>query len=138
MSWDEEQLTGADLLDPATGRPRLMSEQCSTCVGRPGNLMHLSPGRLKTLIASNCGDARMGLICHQTLPYGDHPGFGAALCRWFYDNYGHLANGIRVLGRLGGFTEVDPPEESDGDPGPAADGRPAGPDPQGRRPAAAG
>ena len=110
MSQDEE-VTGADILDRETGLPRLMSEQCSTCVGRPGNLMHLREGQLKNLVADNCGPHSLGLICHQTLPYGDYPKFGAAYCRWFFDTCGHRANGIRVFSRLGGFTEVDPPEE---------------------------
>ena len=111
---EDEQVNGADLLDRETGLPRLMSEQCSTCVGRPGNLMHLREGALKDLIRANTGPDALGLVCHQTLPYGDYPEFGAALCRWFFDAYGPLANGIRVFSRLGGFTEVDPPEE-DGD-----------------------
>jgi hypothetical protein len=115
------ELGGASILDPATCRARLLSEQCSTCVGRPGNLMHLREGKLKELIAGNSGPHALGLICHQTLPYGDHPDFGPALCRWFYDTYGHQANGIRVFSRLLGFTEVDPPEEDDDEqlgPGP--------------------
>jgi hypothetical protein len=98
------------IIDRETGLCRLLSEQCSTCIGRPGDLMHLRPGRLKTLIAQNTGDGTMGLVCHQTLEYGDHPDFGNALCRWFYDTYGHLTNGIRVMERIGGFTEVDPPK----------------------------
>jgi hypothetical protein len=109
--WPQEQVTGADILDPETSMPRLLSRQCSTCVGRPGNPMYLGPGRLKLLIEQNTGPHHLGLVCHQTLPYGDHPEFGAALCRWFYDTYGHMANGIRVFERLCGFTEVDPPEE---------------------------
>jgi hypothetical protein len=105
------ELDGASILDPGTGRARLLTRQCSTCVGRPGNLMHLREGKLKELVAGNTGDHHLGLICHQTLPYGDHPDFGPAYCRWFYDHYGDLANGIRVFRRLLGFTEIDPPEE---------------------------
>jgi len=100
------------LMDRGTGKPRLLSEQCSTCVGRPGNLMHLRPGRLKSLIRDNTGQS-MGLTCHQTLGYGASPEYGEALCRWFYDTYGHLTNGIRVMERIGGFTEVDPPSKED-------------------------
>jgi hypothetical protein len=136
---EEEGVRGSDILDRRTGHPRLLSRQCSTCVGRPGNLMHLRPGRLKDLIAENTGPEALGLVCHETLPYGDYPDFGPALCRWFYDNYGHLANGTRIFGRLCGFTEVDPPgEEDDGDAGTSADAGPAGADPQGDRPAAPG
>lgn len=51
-----------------------------------------------------------GIICHQTLSYGDYPGFGGAACRWFYDHYGYLCNLFRIYERLGGFTEVGLPQ----------------------------
>jgi hypothetical protein len=73
--------------------------------------MHLRPGHLRDLVQSNLGEGRTGLICHDTLSYGKHPDFGGALCRWFYDTYGPQSNFIRIMGRLGGFTEVDPPDE---------------------------
>lgn len=107
-------MRGTSILDPETSKPRLLSEQCSTCVGRPGNLMYLRKGVLKDLIEKNTGPQALGLICHQTLEYGHHPDFGRALCRWFYDHYGHLANGIRLFERIGGFAEVDLPEEDAG------------------------
>lgn len=104
------------VIDPVTHKPRLMSEMCTTCVFRPDNPMHLRPGRLKLLIQQNTGSDAQGLHCHETLSYGAHPGFGLALCRGFYDGFGHLANLIRIFERLGGFTEVDPPgEEHDHD-----------------------
>jgi hypothetical protein len=58
-----------------------------------------------------------GIICHQTLSYGDHPGFGPALCAWFYEHYGPQTNFIRVIERIGGFTVVDPPAEEGSDDG---------------------
>jgi hypothetical protein len=67
------------LLDRETGRIRLLTEQCSTCVGRPGNLMHLNRGRLKDLVQENLRANGMGLICHQTLSYGDRSDYGEAL-----------------------------------------------------------
>lgn len=102
----DETILGPD------GKPRLLSEQCSTCIGRPGNPMDLRPGRVRQMVreAVNGG----GIACHQTLSYGGHPDFGgAALCRWFYDTYGHLCNLVRIYGRLGGFTEVDPPQDEE-------------------------
>lgn len=96
----------------ADGRPRLLSERCSTCVFRKGNLMSLRPGRLADLIASNVR-AGAALTCHQTLSYGDHPEFGEAVCRGFYDAVGPRTNIIRVMERLGGFAEVPPPEKGE-------------------------
>ena|ERR1700722_15359442 len=92
------------------GVPRVLKEQCSTCIGRPGNKMHLSPGRVKGMVQAACRDGSQGIICHQTLSYGEHSKMGGALCRWFYDTYGHLNGFIRIMERLGGFTEIEPPE----------------------------
>jgi hypothetical protein len=97
----EETILGQD------GRPRLLSEQCSTCIGRPGNPMRLRPGRVKEMVRDGVNGG--GITCHQTLSYGDHPEFGGAACRWFYDNYGRLCNLFRIYDRLGGFTEVELP-----------------------------
>jgi hypothetical protein len=93
-------------------RPQLLAERCSSCVFRPGNLMSLSPGRLADLVQGNL-DNGAALICHQTLDYGDHPEFGEAVCRGFYDAYGDQCNSIRVMERIGGFAEVPPPGQEE-------------------------
>lgn len=90
------------------GRPHVLSEKCSTCVFHRGNRMHLAEGRLAELIDQNV-DAGTALICHKTLPYGEHPEFGEAVCRGFYDAVGERTNVIRVINRIGGFREVPPP-----------------------------
>lgn len=102
-------MSGETCFDHGTGLPRLLSEQCATCIFRPGNPMHLRPGRLKAMCEGVLREGSQGVICHDTLSYGPHPDFGGALCRGFYDAYGDRSNFIRVMGRLGGFTEVDPP-----------------------------
>jgi hypothetical protein len=109
-------MSDESVIDPVTHKPRLLSKQCATCILRPGNPMHLRPGRLKDLIESNTGPEAHGLICHDTLSYSKNPDFGPAFCRGFYDQFGHLANYIRICERLGGFTEVNPPNESGGPP----------------------
>jgi hypothetical protein len=102
-------MAGETCYDPVTRRPRVLSEQCATCIFRPGNPMHLNPGRVREMVAGALEQGSQGIICHSTLSYGEHPGFGGALCRGFYDRYGSQSNFIRVIGRLGGFTEVDLP-----------------------------
>lgn len=89
-------------------RPQLLAERCSSCVFRPGDLMHLGAERFRTIIRQNL-DAGAAPICHQTLSYGDHPEVGEAVCRGFYDAYGDQVNAIRVVHRLGGFTEIPAP-----------------------------
>jgi hypothetical protein len=106
-------MTSESVIDPVTRKPRLLSDQCATCVFRHGNPMHLRPGRLKRLIQENTGPEAHGLVCHETLSYSQNPVFGPAFCRGFYDRFGHLANCIRICERLGGFTEVDPPQGKD-------------------------
>lgn len=104
--YSSESILGAD------GRPRVLAEQCSTCIGRPGNLMNLRPGRVRQMVRDAVRGG--GIPCHQTLSYGGHPEYGGpAACRWFYDHYGPACNLFRIYDRLGGFTEVEPPQEDE-------------------------
>lgn len=99
------------LNDPATGKPRLLTGQCATCIGRPGNITGLRPGRRREVINGNRDG--LGLICHETIAYnsegdGEHGG-EQAFCRWFFDHV--TSNYQRICMRLGGFTEVPPPPD---------------------------
>lgn len=106
-----------NILHPETHKPCLLSRECDTCVFRPGNKAGLRPGRLGDLIRQNTGANATGLICHSTIAYdSDHPDLQPALCRGFYDKFGHLANYIRISERIGGFTEIDPPEHGEPKP----------------------
>jgi hypothetical protein len=92
-------------------RPRLLAERCATCVFRPGNWMHLAPGRLRDLVDSNLQAGAL-LICHDTLDHGQHPEFGEAMCRGFWDAHGDKTQAKQVMDRLFGpdwFEEVAPP-----------------------------
>jgi hypothetical protein len=102
-------MESVNTLDRKTGKPRLMGDMCATCVFRPGNPMDLRPGRLRQLIHENTGPDAHGLVCHETLSYGQHPELGHAFCRGFFDRFGHLSNYLRICMRFGGFTEVRPP-----------------------------
>ena len=96
-----------DVGDHPTRRTRLLSRQCATCIFRPGNPMHLTPGRLHQLVT----DARATdgyIICHDTLPTY-RPGTQPAICRGFHDRYDTQA--LQVTPRLWGFLEVDPPPQ---------------------------
>ena len=98
-----------DVGDHHSGRTRLLSRQCATCIFRPGNPMHLTPGRLHQLVT----DARTEqgyIICHDTLP-DYRPGGLPAICRGFHDRYDTQA--LQVIRRLWGFLEADPPAADD-------------------------
>lgn len=82
--WDDED--GEDrvehpVFDMETFRVRLMAKRCTTCIFRPGNLMHLQPGRVKEMVEGSI--ARQGhVVCHDTLSFLPE-GLPSAVCRGF-------------------------------------------------------
>ena len=92
-------------------KPKLLSEQCETCIGHPGNVMDLRPGRVQGMV--NEGINGRGITCHSTLSYGQHPEAGESMCRWFYDKFGPRCNYVRIMERLGGFDEVTLPRKEE-------------------------
>lgn len=90
---------------------RLLSEKCGTCIFRPGNLMQLNSGVVKGMV-DDCNDPfKPGTItCHDTLSYGEHPEFGPAVCRGFYDAYRDINAILQIGDRLQVWEEVDPPK----------------------------
>ncbi|MFG2043940.1 hypothetical protein [Dactylosporangium sp. NPDC048998] len=95
--------------DPITGKTRLLARQCDTCIFRPGNRMHLDPGRLKQMVDEALAEGGF-VICHDTLPYGNFPEAQPAVCRGFADRYRTWR--LQVIARLFGFVEVEPPQPS--------------------------
>jgi hypothetical protein len=98
-------LRKGDTWDAERGGVRLLSARCSTCVFRPGNLMHLRRGRLRDL-ADQHRQAGSYLVCHETLR--EVSPAGEALCRGFYD-LPHPTQFIQVGDRLGWWVLTDPP-----------------------------
>jgi hypothetical protein len=116
-----------DITDPATGLSRLLSERCPTCILRPGDPMHLGPERTAAFIRQVL-DAGSYVICHDTLTYGDFPGYGPAICRGFFDGYRDRTPALLILQAGRRLTEVPPPvvataEELGRDAGKAAASR---------------
>ncbi len=63
------------------GKVHVMERKCATCIYRPGNLMHLEPGRKDTMQADAIRD--QGVIpCHQTI-HGARK--HESVCRGFFD-----------------------------------------------------
>lgn len=52
--------------DPITRTVRVCDDLCSTCIYRPGNLMHLKPGRLQGM-TDEAVEQEGHVVCHQTL-----------------------------------------------------------------------
>ena len=93
---DDERTDRLSVGDPVLGKTRLLARECSTCIFRPGNPMHLSPGRLRQMVAEARGDAGY-IICHSTLPYAVSP-IPPAICRGFADRYSTWQ--LQVMRRL--------------------------------------
>jgi hypothetical protein len=99
--------------------------------------MYLEPGRLKDLVEQTLAEQSY-VVCHETLPGVAPEGTAPAICRGFADRYS--TNALRIIARLWGFVDVDPPHTSPftstGPPGPPTGGSPGGPcavRPPGRR-----
>ncbi|SCL26031.1 hypothetical protein GA0070616_3225 [Micromonospora nigra] len=98
--------------DPELRKTRRLARECATCIFKPGNPMHLDPGRLKQMVTEARSDAGY-IICHSTLPYAGYPEAKPAICRGFADRYSTQV--LQVIERLFGFVEVDSPgEDADG------------------------
>jgi hypothetical protein len=89
----------------------VLTEKCSTCVFRPGNLMMLEPGRVKDLVEGNIGNDS-ALTCHQTLPYSG-TGADPAVCRGFFDAYADRTLSLRMAKVMNVIEEVEPPTKEE-------------------------
>ncbi|MFF2618582.1 hypothetical protein [Kitasatospora sp. NPDC058046] len=71
------------VIDSATGKVRVMSSRCGTCIGRHGNPVGLSPQRLRELAGLQPdGTYDEGhTVCHITLE-GNPDHLPAAVCAW--------------------------------------------------------
>jgi hypothetical protein len=88
----------------ADGKVHVQAAKCSTCIYRPGNLMHLEPGRKDSMEADAIRDE--GVIpCHQTI-HGKRK--QESVCRGFFDVAKHEGL-LAVAERLGivEFTALD-------------------------------
>jgi hypothetical protein len=96
-----------DIADPGTMRVRLCARRCDTCVFRPGNLMHLTPTGLRSLVEA-ATQARGHITCHDTL-LGNERDLPGAVCRgWEQHPNAQGSLFMRWLRLTGLVTLVDP------------------------------
>lgn len=62
------------------GKVHVHREMCATCVFRPGNLMRLRPGTLRSLVDDNRAE-ESAIICHETYECDN------AVCFGFFERY---------------------------------------------------
>lgn len=100
-------MTRISVGDPDLMKSRLLTEQCQTCIFRPGNPMRLAPGRLRSMTRQAIAEQGF-VVCHETLPAARPPaGIKPAICRGFYDRFSTQA--LQLMERLWGFLLVPPP-----------------------------
>lgn len=104
----ERQRDGTRATDHETGKVRVLSDKCATCLLRPG-VGHESD-TVRKVVKANL-DAGTALPCHETLSYGPYPEFGEAVCRGFFDSYRDQSQALQIAERLIGFNEVEPPPD---------------------------
>ena len=88
--------------------------------------MHQGGAYLKQIISQALPGSYV--VCHDTLTYGDHPGYGPAICRGFFEAYAVQSTALILLQAFRRLIEVAPPGVA-GPPGQAVAG-------QGRAPGA--
>ncbi len=100
----------SDVIDRESGKVRVLSSRCETCVFRPGTPFE---DRAEDLAAANVATGAL-LTCHSTLPYGEHPEFGPAVCAGFWARHGMQTAAGRIAKRLLGVVRIMPPgDETD-------------------------
>lgn len=72
--------------------------------------MHLGPARLAAFVRETL-QRDSYVVCHDTLTYNDHPDFGPAICRGFFDAYANQSLALKILRSYNRLIEVDPPAE---------------------------
>jgi hypothetical protein len=102
----------ADVIDRESGKVRVLSRRCATCVFRPGDPMHLGAARVEDIVRRNV-DAGALLTCHSTLPYGPYPEFGPAVCAGFWTRHGLSTAAGRIAKLMLGIIRVAPPAEQE-------------------------
>ena len=86
----------------------VLSDKCSTCIFRPGNLMDLQPGRVKGMVDAAIADDSC-IPCHKTI-YDEN--IEPSICRGFWDSYRHRSWPLRLAESLGRIIFDKPPVAS--------------------------
>lgn len=77
----------------------------SSCRDDP---MHLGTDRTHAVVEANLA-ANALLTCHATLPYGDHPDFGPAVCAGYRTRHRNDVTTGRLAQMGVGILPIDPP-----------------------------
>lgn len=103
VEWMTDGASGAEFNAYRDGKVHVCKKMCSTCIFRPGNLMHLEDGRVEQMVESSTKD-ESAIICHKTLDQPDQ-----AVCRGFWDKHRSETAPLRAAEALGvvEFVEIE-------------------------------
>ena len=110
MSVERRRAPG-DIIDRATGRVRVLSRRCDTCLFRRQGRQMFGEDRVAEVTAANL-EAGALLTCHGTLPYGENPDFGPAACAGFWARHHRDVLAGRYALLFLGIIRVDPPRKT--------------------------
>lgn len=99
-----------DVVDPATGLPRLLESKCTTCIRRPDTSPVFPERRDEVEQAAN--ERGSWVVCHNTLPSAGVPIGQQAICRGYWDVNKTNSLGCRLAVLFGGPVEVPHPPSS--------------------------
>lgn len=88
----------------------VMSDRCSTCIFRPGNLMMLEPGRVAEMVREAKANESV-IPCHQTI-LGQRD--QQAVCNGYFEAHGSAVASIRLAVAMG-IIQYDAPSEKEFD-----------------------
>jgi hypothetical protein len=101
----------ADVVDPDSGKVRVLIRRCETCVFRAEGRELFSLARVEDVVRHNV-DVGALLTCHSTLPYGPYPEYGPAVCGGFWARHGKETAAGRIARFMLGVIRVLPPKSS--------------------------
>lgn len=101
----------ADVVDPASGKVRVLRKRCATCLFRREGREVFGESRIADVVRRNV-DAGALLTCHSTLPYGPYPDFAPAVCAGFWARHGLATAAGRIAKHLIGLVRPMPPGEA--------------------------
>lgn len=96
----------SDVIDRDSGKVRVLSHRCDSCLFRRGH--PFGEDRAREVIGTNVARGAL-LTCHTTLPYGEHPDFGPAVCAGFWAKHAMQTAAGRIAARLLGIVRIGPP-----------------------------
>lgn len=101
-------MANTNVFNEAEGKLHVMSRRCSTCIFRPGNLMHLEEGRVEEMVETSVENE--GVIpCHQTI-HGAREQH--AVCRGYFDEHGDRVWQLRLAKTMGVIVYDDARKEA--------------------------